>query len=100
MGGDEGIGPSEVYAGSLVRLSKVRCAPLLIGCLLFVALLVGCAFDQSGLDPREEARTNIVTMAKLRAVAARLGANPELAAAIEHQNAALSQRIINSELYK
>lgn len=56
--------------------------------------------DHSGLDPQEEARTNIMAITKLRAVAARLSGTRELSAAIERQDAALSQRIIARELYK
>lgn len=56
--------------------------------------------DQSGLDPQEEARSNILAMEKLRALAARLKGDEELAAAIERQDAAISQRIILDKLLR
>ncbi len=56
--------------------------------------------DQSGLDPREEARANIEATERLRAVAARLRGDRDLAAAIERQDAVISQRIVNGALYK
>ena len=55
--------------------------------------------DHSGLDPLEEARSNVVLVEKLRGVAARLSGNAELAEAIARQDAALSQRIVAAELY-
>lgn len=55
--------------------------------------------DHSGLDPREEARTNVVLAEKLRGVAAGLADNEELQAAISRQDAAISQRIVAAALY-
>jgi xylose isomerase len=55
--------------------------------------------DHSGLDPVEEARTNIRLVERLRAVAAGLAGDAALAAAIAAQDAALSQRIVAAALY-
>ncbi len=50
--------------------------------------------DHSGLDPVEELRTNIHMAKRLRAVAGKLRANRDLAAAIARQDAALSRHIV------
>lgn len=55
--------------------------------------------DHSGLDPQEEARTNIAIVERLRAVAAQLASDEALAAAIACQDAAASQRIVAAALY-
>ncbi len=55
--------------------------------------------DQSGLDPVQEAATNIATMETLRGVAARLRDDAALADAITRQDAAASQRIVARALY-
>lgn len=55
--------------------------------------------DHSGLDPREEARTNVVLAERLRAVAATLGGNADLHDAIARQDAAISQRIVAAALF-
>ncbi len=55
--------------------------------------------DHGGLDPVEEARTNIRLTERLRAVAGELTGNAELAAAIARQDAAVSQRIVARALY-
>jgi xylose isomerase len=55
--------------------------------------------DHSGLDPVEEARTNIRLVERLRAIAAELSHDPALAAAIAAQDAARSQRIVAAALY-
>ena len=55
--------------------------------------------DHSGLDPREEAQSNVVLAERLRAVAATLTGNAELQAAIARQDAAISQRIVAAALY-
>ena len=55
--------------------------------------------DHSGLDPVEEARTNIALTERLRAVARELAGNNELAAAIARQDATQSQRIVARALY-
>lgn len=55
--------------------------------------------DHSGLDPVEEARTNIAMAEKLRQTAAKLRENPDLAAAIALQDGAISQRIVAKALY-
>ena len=55
--------------------------------------------DHSGLDPQEEARTNVILAEKLRKVAAGLVGNAELQAAIARQDAAISQRIVAGALY-
>ena len=55
--------------------------------------------DHSGLDPVEEARTNIRIVERLRDVAAELSGNVELAGAIGRQDAAVSQRLVAAALY-
>ena len=55
--------------------------------------------DHSGLDPIEEARTNIAITERLRGVAKDLATNNELAAAIARQDATQSQRIVAEALY-
>jgi xylose isomerase len=55
--------------------------------------------DHSGLDPVEEARTNIRLVDRLRAIASRLAQDPALTAAIAAQDAPASQRLIAAELY-
>jgi xylose isomerase len=55
--------------------------------------------DQSGLDPVEECRTNIAAVRYLDAVATNLADDPALAEAIERQDAAISQRIVQLALY-
>lgn len=55
--------------------------------------------DHSGLDPVEEARTNIRLTERLRTVAAGLAGDAALAAAIDRQDAAQSQRIVAAALY-
>jgi sugar phosphate isomerase/epimerase len=55
--------------------------------------------DHSGLDPVEEARTNVRLVERLRAVAEGLGADEGLRAAIAAQDATRSQRIVAAALY-
>jgi xylose isomerase len=55
--------------------------------------------DHSGLDPVEEARTNVRLVERLRAVAERLEGDAALAAAIAAQDATRSQRIVAAALY-
>lgn len=55
--------------------------------------------DHSGIDPVEEARTNIRLVERLRSVASELAGNGSLAAAIALQDAARSQRIVAAALY-
>ncbi|MDU8942740.1 TIM barrel protein [Ovoidimarina sediminis] len=55
--------------------------------------------DHGGLDPVEEARTNIRLTERLRSVAAGLAGDADLTAAIARQDAALSQRIVAAALY-
>ncbi|NND41494.1 MAG: TIM barrel protein [Silicimonas sp.] len=56
--------------------------------------------DHSGLNPVEEARTNVILTDRLREVATGLGGNAELKAAMAAQNGALSQRIVAAALYR
>ncbi len=56
--------------------------------------------DHSGLDPVEEARTNVLAAERLRKVAAGLADDPALAQAIARQDAPLSQRLIHAALYR
>jgi len=55
--------------------------------------------DHSGLDPVDEARTNIRLVERLRTIAAGLAADPALARAIAAQDAPASQRIVAAALY-
>ncbi|TFL16499.1 sugar phosphate isomerase/epimerase family protein [Jannaschia formosa] len=55
--------------------------------------------DHGGLDPVEEARTNLALVERLRTLASEIGALPELRAAIARQDAAASQRIVARALY-
>ena len=55
--------------------------------------------DHSGLDPVEEARTNVRLVERLRAVALEVADDPALAQAMSRQDAATSQRIIAAALY-
>ena len=55
--------------------------------------------DHSGLDPIEEARTNIALTERLREVAADLAGNRTLDMAIARQDATQSQRIVAQALY-
>jgi xylose isomerase len=55
--------------------------------------------DHSGLDPVEEARTNVRLVERLRAVAEGLAADEGLKAAIAAQDATRSQRIVAAALY-
>lgn len=55
--------------------------------------------DHSGLDPVEEARTNVRLVERLRAVAEGLAGDEALRAAIAAQDATRSQRIVAAALY-
>lgn len=55
--------------------------------------------DQGGLDPLEEARTNVVVVERLRQIAESLVENTDLEAAIDTQDATASLRIISNALY-
>ncbi|MEY4981809.1 MAG: hypothetical protein RIR62_75 [Pseudomonadota bacterium] len=55
--------------------------------------------DHGGLDPVEEARTNIRLTERLRAIAAGLAGDPALAAAQARQDAAATMRIVTAALY-
>ncbi len=55
--------------------------------------------DHGGLDPVEEARTNIRLTERLRTIAASLADNQDLADAIASQNAARSTAIVAEALY-
>jgi xylose isomerase len=55
--------------------------------------------DHSGLDPVEEARTNVRLVERLRAVAEGLAGDERLKAAIAAQDATRSQRIVAAALY-
>lgn len=54
--------------------------------------------DHSGLDPVEEARTNIEVVQRLRKTAATLVANAELRAAIARQDAPKAMRLVQAAL--
>ena len=55
--------------------------------------------DHSGLDPVEEARTNIAAVTRLRNIAARLVSDDSLASAIGQQDATQSMRIVQAALF-
>ena len=55
--------------------------------------------DHSGLDPVEEARTNIKAVEHMWAVAEQLADDGDLATAIASQNAPRSQRIVQTALF-
>lgn len=55
--------------------------------------------DHGGLDPVEEARTNLEVVEHLRAVAGDLGGDRQLATAIGRQDAATAMRIVARRLY-
>ncbi|WP_308917849.1 sugar phosphate isomerase/epimerase family protein [Jannaschia sp. LMIT008] len=55
--------------------------------------------DHGGLDPVEEARTNLALVERLRDLAAEVGAMPDLRDAIARQDGAASQRIVARALY-
>ena len=55
--------------------------------------------DHSGIDPMAEARSNVLLVERLWAVAADLRDDPALAAAIARQDAAASQRIVAAALF-
>ncbi len=55
--------------------------------------------DMGGLNPIEEARTNVAVTDRLMTVAEGLVDNTDLAAAISRQDAAMSQRIVARALY-
>lgn len=55
--------------------------------------------DHSGLDPVEEARTNVAVTERLRALARDMAGNNALAEAIARQDATQSQRIVAEALY-
>ncbi len=54
--------------------------------------------DHSGLDPVEEARTNIEVVTRLRRVAAGLVGNTELQAAIARQDAPMAMRLVQGAM--
>ncbi|WP_425039482.1 TIM barrel protein [Primorskyibacter sp. S187A] len=56
--------------------------------------------DHSGLDPVEEARTNIEVVEKLRAIAAGLVQNTELQSAIARQDAPLAMRLVQAAMLR
>lgn len=54
--------------------------------------------DHSGLDPVEEARTNIEVVQRLRATTAKLVTNSELQAAIARQDAPMAMRLVQAAM--
>ena len=54
--------------------------------------------DHSGLDPVEEARTNIEVLQRLRATASKLVGNGELQTAIAQQDAPAAMRLVQSTI--
>lgn len=55
--------------------------------------------DHSGLDPIQEARSNIVIVDRLRELAKDLAQDKDLSAAMDRQDATRTQRIIAAKLY-
>ncbi|WP_299730328.1 sugar phosphate isomerase/epimerase family protein [uncultured Tateyamaria sp.] len=56
--------------------------------------------DHSGLDPVEEARTNIEVVTRLRSIADGLVANADLTAAIARQDAPMAMRIVQGAMLR
>ena len=56
--------------------------------------------DHSGLDPVEEARTNIAAVERLRAAAKDLVSNTDLQAAILRQDAPFAMRLVQAALFR
>lgn len=54
--------------------------------------------DHSGLDPVEEARTNIEVVNRLRAIASKLVTNADLQAAIARQDAPVAMRLVQAAM--
>lgn len=54
--------------------------------------------DHSGLDPVEEARTNIEVVNRLRQTASRLVSDPKLQSAIARQNAPVAMRLVHAAM--
>ena len=54
--------------------------------------------DHSGLDPVEEARTNIDVVQRLQAIATRLVGNADLQAAIARQDAPMAMRLVQGDM--
>jgi xylose isomerase len=54
--------------------------------------------DHSGLDPVQEARTNIEVVQRLQAIAARLVDNADLQAAIARQDAPMAMRLVQGNM--
>lgn len=54
--------------------------------------------DHSGLDPVDEARTNIEVVQRLQAIAARLASNADLQAAIMRQDAPVAMRLVQAAM--
>lgn len=55
--------------------------------------------DHGGLNPIDEARTNLAIVERLRVLARELAGHADLAAAIARQDAAVSQRIVAAAMY-
>jgi len=54
--------------------------------------------DHSGLDPVEEARTNIEVVERLRATASKLVSDKALQAAIAQQDAPMAMRLVQAAM--
>lgn len=88
-----------LIAGSVHPVQTVELLVELARCDYRRAIYFDTFPDVSGLDPVAETGTNITLVEQLRAVAARLLNNAELAQAIHHHDATVSQRLVADALY-
>ncbi len=88
-----------LMAGSVHPVQTVELLVALIRCNYAKAIYFDTFPDVGGLDPVAEARVSIEAIEHLRRVAAHLAEDADLAAAIAHQDATASQRIVAAALY-
>jgi sugar phosphate isomerase/epimerase len=91
---DDGLMAGSVHPVQTVELLVALHRTLYAGIIYFDTFP-----DQSGLDPVKEARTNIRLTDRLLAIAARLAADPTLAAAQARQDAAAATTLVAAALY-
>ena len=89
-----------LMVGSVHPVQTVELLVELIRCGYDRAIYFDTFPDHSGLDPVEEARTNIAAMDHLWAAAHRLADDRDLQEAIARQDAPASQRIVQARLFK
>ena len=89
-----------LMVGSVHPVQTVELLVELINCGYDRAIYFDTFPDHSGLDPVEEARTNIAAMVHFWAAARSLANDRELQDAIARQDAPSSQRIVQSALFR